>query len=137
MSEAWVTWVNETRDEVAKQFGWSVLEADADHLKVEMRRTALSTVPKGHFYGIALAAFAQRVAALIAAYQPEVPASTLPTSLVTQMNLNLISNSRGERVVAEAHWLSHNGRQWVSETEVRDDTGHLVLQCTSTHVPLA
>ena len=80
---------------------------------------------------------AQRVAALIAAYQPEVPASTLPTSLVTQMNLNLISNSRGERVVAEAHWLSHNGRQWVSETEVRDDTGHLVLQCTSTHVPLA
>ncbi len=117
-----------------RQLGFGFLRLDETHAVAEMKSTPFTT-NDGFFVGTALMAFTEHSAGLLPGFAEWDGESVSPATLMTQLNVNILSGSQADHLVSETVWVRRGRRQSVVETRVTDPDGRLVLQATSTHVP--
>ena len=128
------TWTQRIHDNggIAAAMDVSILEASDDHVRLQWVKNDFTRRPAdGGWTGVALSAMAMGTAEIMPYAN-----GRLAAGLVVQLDINLVANSKDERILGEGRWMHRGGNLLTSEIRLTDGAGQLVVLATATHVPL-
>lgn len=134
--EEWKQRIEAGGGNIILALGLRPLEADAEHVVMEMPMSGNVRQGTGVFAAGALIQLADVAATILCseAMDPTHERTGLPFPLSVQISSNLLRNTNEGKAIATAR-LVHNGRtMMVVTSEVRDERDRLLATVTSTHV---
>ena len=138
MSDAWLEYANgRLLPGLLQRMGVRFTEADEEHVVAEMESGEQTALPNGFYFGGALLSFADAVAGALSHYEETPPDAPTVLTTMPQLNVNIMRNSQSEKLLGEARWLRRGRSVMVVDTRIYDSEERLLLQATSTHVPVS
>ncbi|MEX2158023.1 MAG: PaaI family thioesterase [Dehalococcoidia bacterium] len=134
--EEWKQRIEASGGNIILALGLRPLEADADHVVMEMPMSGNVRQGTGVFAAGALIQLADVAATMLCqhATDPSRERTDLPFPLSVQISANLLRNTDEGKAIATSR-LVHKGRtMMVVTSEVRDEKVRLLATVTSTHV---
>ena len=117
------------------EIAFSVLEADAEHVRAIMPITPGILNPLGMVHAGAMIWFADVTATRLAIGEVEVGADGKGFQLAVDLHAALVGNQRDGELLAEARFVRRGKRVSVVRTRVTAADGKLLIDMTTTHVP--
>ena len=117
------------------QIAFTIVEADAEHVRAVMPVTAGILNPFGTIHAGAMIWFADVAATRLAIGDTELGPDGKGFQLAIDLHAALVGNQRNGELVAEARFVRRGKRVTVVRTRVTGAEGRLLLDMTTTHVP--
>ena len=117
------------------EIAFTILEADAEHVRAVMPITAGILNPFGTVHAGAMIWFADVAATRLAIGDAEIGADGSGFQLAIDLHAALVGNQRDGELAAEARFVRLGKRVSVVRTRVTGTEGKLLLDMTTTHVP--
>jgi 1,4-dihydroxy-2-naphthoyl-CoA hydrolase len=116
------------------EIAFTILEADAEHVRAVMPITPGILNPFGIVHAGAMIWFADLAATRLAIGNAEIGADGSGFQLAIDLHAALVGNQRDGELVAEARFVRRGKRVTVVRTRVTGAEGRLLLDMTTTHV---